>query len=238
MAVHELMLLSDGFFELDMGMLVWMKPQYYGVKYRCALKSLLIMTDEERILVDTGCGDLSEEMATVHKLEREKDLVENLREAGMRPEDITMVINTHLHFDHCGWNKVFTKARLMVQRAELAHAYTPFRFQKGGYYQPHFKGLGFEVVEGDVEIVDGVHLVTTPGHTPGHQSVVVDIKDKTYIFCSDAGPLMENIERRNVIGITTDPVQCLESIDKLKAIDGIFIYGHDNRQMNLDVLEP
>jgi hypothetical protein len=67
--------------------------------------------------------------------------------------------------------------------------------------------------------------------------VSVDIKDKRYIFCGDAGPLMENIERRNIIGITTDPVQCLESIDKLKAIDGIYIYAHDNRQMDLDVLE-
>jgi glyoxylase-like metal-dependent hydrolase (beta-lactamase superfamily II) len=208
------------------------------VKYRCALKSLLILTDEERILVDTGCGDLSEEMAAFNKLEREKDLVERLREVGMRPEDITMVINTHLHFDHCGWNKVFTKARLLVQRLELAHAYKPYRFQKGGYFKPHFDGLGFEVIEGDVEIVDGVHLVTTPGHTPGHQSVVVHIKDRTYIFCGDAGPLMENIEKRNVIGITTDPVQCLESIDKLKGIDGIFIYAHDNRQMELDVLGP
>jgi glyoxylase-like metal-dependent hydrolase (beta-lactamase superfamily II) len=233
MVVKELALLSDGFFELDMGMLVWMKPQYYGVKYRCALKSLLIITDEDRILVDTGCGQLDDDMVRWNKVEKDTDLIQGLRARGLGPEDITVVINTHLHFDHCGWNREFKNARLIVQKEELGHAHKPYRFQKAGYHRPHFEGLAFELMDGDVEILDGIHLVTTPGHTPGHQSVVVEHEGRNYIFCGDAGPLRENIEKRNIIGITTDPVKCLESIDKLRAMEGNYIYAHDNTQMDI-----
>jgi glyoxylase-like metal-dependent hydrolase (beta-lactamase superfamily II) len=234
MTVKSLELLIDGFFHLDMGMLVWMKPQYYGKLYRCALKSLLVLTEDERILVDTGCGEMDEEWMKIKRVEKDGDLIKELEKRDLVPEDITMVINTHLHFDHCGWNKVFKNAKLVVQKQELVYAHEPYRFQQGGFNKEHFEGLEFDIVDGDTDLCEGVRVMATPGHTPGHQSVVIDIEDKTYIFCGDCGPLKENIERRNVIGITTDPVQCLASIDRLRALEGTYIFAHDNTQLTLD----
>jgi glyoxylase-like metal-dependent hydrolase (beta-lactamase superfamily II) len=231
--VKEVKLINDGFFQLDMGLLVWMKPQYYGKMYRCALKSLLVLTDEERILVDTGAGELPEDRVKMYQLERERSLVEGLAELGIGARDITIVINTHLHFDHCGWNRAFENARLLVHKDELVHAHEPYRFQMRGYHRPHFEGLEFEIVDREVEVTEGVRVVPTPGHTPGHISVVVDHGSDRYIFCGDTGPLKENIEKRNVIGITTDPVQCLESIDRLRSLEGTYVYSHDNEQLEL-----
>jgi N-acyl homoserine lactone hydrolase len=184
--------------------------------------------------LDTGCGNLPEKIGEGYNFQRPQGLVDGLKGAGYRPGDISIVINTHLHFDHCGWNSAFKKARFIAQRSELEYAKNPHKFQRDGYYKPFFEGLPFELVEGDHEVTEDVKIVFTPGHTPGHQSIVVSWKGKNYIFCGDTGAVAENIQKRNVIGITTDPVKCLESIDRLRAIPNAFyVYAHDNKQPEL-----
>src|SRR5256885_7369369 len=91
----------------------------------------------------------------------------------LSPADVKMFINSHLHFDHCGQNAVFQHAPFYVQRSELVRA------RRDGFTAEwfDFAGARFELVDGDAEIAEGVRVVATPGHTIGHQSVVVETGD-------------------------------------------------------------
>jgi N-acyl homoserine lactone hydrolase len=228
--IKKLSLLSDGAFEIDMGLLVYGKVSHYGKKYMAALKPLLVQTDTDNILIDTGSGELPEKYRKYQKVEKPTDIIRSLDEAGLKPEDITIVINTHLHFDHCGGNKYFKNARFYCQRAEWEYAQNPDRFAKAGYIKAYFEDLEFELLDGEKEIVPGITAIPTPGHTPGHQSVVIEFDGKKFIYAGDVLPLEENLRDRNIVGILWDPVKALESLDKLKAIDGIHIFSHDQEQ--------
>ena len=123
-------------------------------------------------LVDTGVGgpdDLLSDWRVVNRT-----AADALAAIGMSPADIGLVINTHLHFDHCGQNAVFAHAPVYVQRAELARARreAPRLCDWLG-----FMNASFELLDGDAEILPGVSVITTPGHTAGHQSVVVRAAD-------------------------------------------------------------
>ena len=123
-------------------------------------------------LVDTGVGgpdDLLSDWRVVNRT-----AADALAGIGMSPADIGLVINTHLHFDHCGQNAVFAHAPVYVQRAELARAQreAPQLCDWLG-----FMNASFELLDGDAEILPGVSVITTPGHTAGHQSVVVRAAD-------------------------------------------------------------
>jgi N-acyl homoserine lactone hydrolase len=123
-------------------------------------------------LVDTGVSgpdDLLSDWRVVNRT-----ATDALATIGMSPADIGLVINTHLHFDHCGQNAVFAHAPVYVQRAELARAQreAPRLCDWLG-----FMNASFELLDGDAEILPGVSVITTPGHTAGHQSVVVRAAD-------------------------------------------------------------
>jgi N-acyl homoserine lactone hydrolase len=235
MAVRELHLLHDGYLELDMGMLVYMKTRYYGIKYEAALKPLLIITDTEKILVDSGIAPLPPSLARIVRYRKESTLLDELKNLGLSAEDIDIVINTHLHMDHCGNNRLFPKARYIVQRAELEYARNPDRFMRGGYVSSFFENLDFETVEGDADITSGIRVIETPGHTPGHQSLLIQGGGRKIVYTGDAAPLLENLERRDITGIIYDPKKELESIDKLRSLGAEYIASHDLLQMRFDV---
>ncbi|MBX8635204.1 MAG: N-acyl homoserine lactonase family protein [Thermoplasmata archaeon] len=236
MPVKEVHLLEDGYLELDMGMLVYMKTPYYGIKYMAALKPLLVRTDNENIIVDTGIAPLPDSLAKHVRYTKKKDIVGSLSEFGLTPDDITIVVNTHLHMDHCGNNRLFRKARYFVQKQELHYANNPDRWMRGGYVREFFNELQFELVDGDSNIASGLNVIETPGHTPGHQSVVIEAGGKRIVYMGDACPLMENLERRDVTGIMYDPKSELASIDRLRAIGGDYIASHDLLQMKYDLV--
>lgn len=227
----KIKLLTDGYFHIDKGFLVYGK--YHGIDYKAALKPMLIITDTEKIIVDTGIGELPERHKSYYRPERTKTLIESLREEKIKPEEITIVINTHLHVDHCGNNILFKNAKIYVQKVEIDYAYNPDRFLRGGYLKKFFENADFIKLKGDTEIVDGVNVITTPGHTPGHQSIIVNFNDKKYVYCGDTAPLRENIRKRYVVGIHHNPIQALESIDKIRNIDGEYIYAHDIEQLSI-----
>ena len=101
----------------------------------------------------------------------------------LSPADISLVINTHLHFDHCGQNAVFKHAAFHVQRAELARARREAPDLADSF---DFAGARFELLDGDTEIVPGLSVMTTPGHTAGHQSVVIRGADGDDLLIGDA----------------------------------------------------
>lgn len=225
-------LLSDGFFTIDMGLLVYGKASVYGKPYQAALKPLLIRTDTDVILVDTGIGELPEGWKKFYPTERTHTLPSELKREGVSCADVTMVINTHLHMDHTGNNRLFPNAKFVVQEAELQYAYHPHRFQKGAYLPEFFEGSDFMTIKGDYALSDSVDILFTPGHTPGHQSVVVH-GEKDYIYCGDIAPLRENLEKRNIVGVLYNPVDALESLERLAALKGVHIFAHDNEQLSI-----
>jgi N-acyl homoserine lactone hydrolase len=120
------------------------------------------------VLVDTGVGGPQEWLDDWRVVNR--SVADALAELDMSPADIGLVINTHLHFDHCGQNAIFRHAPCHVQRAELARAQreSPELCDWFG-----FMDARFELLDGDTEVLPGLEVITTPGHTVGHQCVVV-----------------------------------------------------------------
>ena len=234
MAITDVRLLRDGFFTLDQSFLVFGK--YQGNRYRAALKPLLIRTEKENILVDTGVGTLPAKYDVFEATKRKEEALEySLSQLGLRPDQITLVVNTHLHFDHCGNNRLFKNAKFLVQTDEVRYAFYPDKFMKVSYLRDSFDfEAEFLPVHGDYIVEDGVELISTPGHTIGHQSVIVKWKGRNIVYCGDAAPLAENIERRNVTGMIYNAAQGSDSIDRLRRIPNPhYIYSHDNSQLEL-----
>jgi glyoxylase-like metal-dependent hydrolase (beta-lactamase superfamily II) len=123
-------------------------------------------------LVDTGVGGPQKWLDDWRVVNR--SVADALEELDMTPGDIGMVINSHLHFDHCGQNAVFKHAAFYVQRAELDRARRESP-QLTSWFD--FMNARFELLDGDTEILPGLRAIATPGHTAGHQSVVVESAD-------------------------------------------------------------
>jgi N-acyl homoserine lactone hydrolase len=121
------------------------------------------------VLVDTGCG-APDELLREYKVVNRK-IADALGEHDLSPADIRVVVNTHLHFDHCGQNAVFPHAPIHVQRAELDRARQEDPWQREWL---DYAGAHYELLDGDTKLGEGLRVVATPGHTVGHQSVAVD----------------------------------------------------------------
>ena len=157
-----------------------------------------------RILVDTGMIDLTPEL--------DEDWHPTIYPERI-PREVALVINTHLHFDHCGGNRLFPGIPIHVQRRELEAAREP------DYTIPEwveFEGATYVELDGEAEIVPGVRVLPTPGHTPGHQSVLVDTDDGLVVVAGDvayrwedfdaaAGPLLGLGARRIWLAHETEP---------------------------------
>lgn len=126
-----------------------------------------------RVLVDTGLIDSTPELDREWSPRFDPDAI---------PRDVVCVINTHLHFDHCGGNRLFVGTPIYVQRAEREAA------RAEDYTIPEwveFEGATYVELEGEQEIVPGLRVVPTPGHTPGHQSVLVETEEGLVIVAGD-----------------------------------------------------
>jgi glyoxylase-like metal-dependent hydrolase (beta-lactamase superfamily II) len=165
-------------------------------RVRTQLYCLLIETEEQKILVDTGYGDkLSDQEREFIRLEGDGRLLASLAASGVAPEDVDMVINTHLHGDHCGGNTrynekgdlvpTFPNALYYVQRIELADAMFPNQRTRGTYHRENLDSVEragqLRVLWGDTRLTEEVRVLVTPGHTPAHQCVVIESVD-TVVF--------------------------------------------------------
>ena len=149
---------------------------------RAPILAFLIRHPQGPLLVDTGVGSGHDGIDSLYAQEL-VSLRDALAANGCAPSEIKAVINMHLHFDHCGQNRLFAGTPIYVQAAEYeaadAYAYTvPEWFQ--------FAGAKYEQLTGEAEIARGVSVLPTPGHTPGHQSVLVDVEDGLAIIAGHA----------------------------------------------------
>lgn len=164
----------------------------------CALPcySYLLTDGARAVLVDTGADAVA---AAAADLEIEGDttalLAEGLRACGVAPGDVSMVVHTHLHYDHVGNDLTFPNAEVVVQQSEVRWATGP----AGPYYvevESLLSALGarLRTVEGDAELLPGLRVVLSGGHTPGHQSVVLSRGPAETCICGDIVPLDANTD--------------------------------------------
>lgn len=186
-----------------------------------------------RILVDAG-GDVELFKARGIPARELQTMEQGLANLGLKPEDIDILILTHLHHDHAAHARDFPRARVVVQRKELEFARNPHPMFSRVYLKEHIDGLNFEVVDGDTRVVEGVDILFTPGHAAGGQSVAVDTpKGKAIIagLCTvrdNFEPPAEMIPPLPVIAPTfnLDLIQSYESALRIKQLADIVIPLH------------
>ncbi len=211
-----------------------------------ALNLLLIKAPGANILVDTGYGHkFTQRQLEMFGVEPGDRLLEELAKLGLRPEDIDIVVNTHLHADHAAGNTVrhngrivptFPRAEYWVQRREWHDANNPNERTRATYIPENLLPLEehrvLHLLDGDEEVVPGVRCEVTPGHVPSHQSVVVEAGGQKAVFLGDLAPFAIHIERLAwVPAFDLDPMTTIDTKRKTIADaldnDHILIFEHD-----------
>ena len=191
----ELTAVSDGLYNLDGGAffgvvpkVMWQRKMPADEKNLIAsgLNSIVVRTGKHTVLIETGIGNkLSERMAKIYR--QPAKLLENLASAGIKPEEIDIVINSHLHFDHCGWNTIrqgnsvvptFPNAVYFAQKGEWEHGNHQYERDAISYisdnYDPLIASGQMRLIEGDQKIVPGISVEIFPGHTAHMQAIVIE----------------------------------------------------------------
>ena len=194
-----------------------------------AMRCLLVETGGEVVLVDTGLGnkedDKFREIYGIRNAGRPTRLEDSLREAGVEPEDVDLIICTHLHFDHAGGSTMlcddgairpsFSRARHLVRRGEWEFAHEANERVRASYLPTSLASLAeagvLEFVDEDVEVVPGISVVRTPGHTPYHQSVIVRAGGHTVFYPADLAPTSAHLRLPWIMGYDVEPLVTLES---------------------------
>ena len=226
--IEKVWVLQHGTLNLDESVLVAGK----GVGNRLVVPcySVLAKTEKDYILIDTGLNPngISEPEKTwgqraktvLPTLTQEDALPNRLEQLGVRCEDVKRVFITHLHWDHTGGLQYLRHAKIIVQKAEHRYAHEPDHHLAGSYMRNHFDlDLDYETVEGDCAYEEGVDLLFTPGHTPGHMSVLLSCSNGSrWIVGGDAIYCFRNIREKLPPGNCWDASQALLSLDKLTTI--------------------
>jgi N-acyl homoserine lactone hydrolase len=216
--------------KLDKGVFTYLKN--YGEWEWVPVYAWLIMGASEPILVDTGC-QTKEFQKHSHLNRGLEDLAlieESLQHLGVSASDIRTIIVTHLHTDHMLNAKRFPQAKFIVQTEELKFARNPHPLFSKSFPSDLYEGLRFETFSGDTEILPGIEIIFTPGHTPGSQSVAIMTNEGKVAlagFCS----LDENFaESGDIIpGIHFDPVRAYDSLVRLRKITTNILPLHSQR---------
>ena len=176
------------------------------------------------MLVETGMGNkLSDRMIKFYG--QPAQLLANLAAGGVAPEDVDIVINTHLHFDHCGWNTVrdhsgnivptFPRAKYYAPEGEWQYARKPSERDSISFisdnYDPLVASGQMTLLKGGEEIVPGISVRTFPGHTAHMQGVIVRSIEKTACYISDLIPTTAHIDLTWGMGFDLYPLQTIES---------------------------
>jgi glyoxylase-like metal-dependent hydrolase (beta-lactamase superfamily II) len=211
-----------------------------------AMNCLLIHAGGKRILVETGAGDKWDpKLRDIYAIEQSR-LVNGLREYGLHPQDIDVVVNTHLHFDHCGGNTfaekgkmlpVFPNARYVVQRGEFEHAKNPNERDRASYFEENYVPLEsagmLSLVEGDHTVVPGVDLIVVPGHTAHMLCVRLTGSGKTAFFFADLIPTTAHLPLPWIMGYDLYPMTTLENkkrwVPQVIREGWLALFGHDAR---------
>jgi glyoxylase-like metal-dependent hydrolase (beta-lactamase superfamily II) len=215
----EVWAVSDGVTHVDAGGMFGLVPRALFADHHApaedntlgmALRCLLVRSRGKTILIDTGLGSkLGDDERQRWGLEQpDGGLVEDLSRLGVATDDVDIVVNTHLHWDHCGGNTclvgdrleaTFPRASYWVQRMEWAEASHPDARTRGTYLADNFAPLEetgqLVLLHGDAAVTDEVRCVVTRGHTRGHQSVILESGDWRGMFVADMASFAVHLAR-------------------------------------------
>jgi len=214
-------LAPDAIVRLDLGHL-WLSEYPLEIP----VHGFLVKHPDGAGLVDTGYGTPLELIKDYRPVNA--SVAEALRKHDVDPSDIRWIVNSHLHFDHCGQNAVFPQAPLYVQRAEYERRnhpnYTVVEWL-------NYAGARWELLDGEREIVPGVRAVSTPGHTPGHQSIEIQTTAGPALMTGDACWTVEMFEGETPReGMMEDLPTFRRSLEKIRRLEPAAIhFCHDNR---------
>jgi glyoxylase-like metal-dependent hydrolase (beta-lactamase superfamily II) len=248
----ELTPLSDGTFALDGGQMfsvvpkpLWEKkcPADSRNRVRLGLRCLLVRTGKDNVLIETGLGDkYDSKFAEIYAVEKPTTLPAELKKVGLRPEDIDIVINTHLHFDHCGWNtrragdkvvQTFPRARYFIQAGEWEHALHPTLRDQASYVPECFlpTEAQTELLEGNQEIIPGIRVEVIPGHTRDLQCVWIESEGQQACCVSDLIPTRAHLPYPWMTSFDLYPLETLANklrlLPQLVEQETVVVFPHD-----------
>jgi N-acyl homoserine lactone hydrolase len=223
MAVKALHALQNGFMGAQRSLLFY--GEFSEAATQIPITCWVIRTSDATILYDTGVSPRAVPgLLRNDPLARftEQDLLAHrLREVGLAPENVDLVVLSHLHYDHAGGAELFPGSELVAQKDEYSYAHYPASFFASFYYRKNFDlpGYRWRLLDGDAELVPGVTVLRTDGHTPGHQSLMVELPETgAVILTGDACYWNEHVEKERVPGVVWNPTLALHSIKRLKTL--------------------
>jgi glyoxylase-like metal-dependent hydrolase (beta-lactamase superfamily II) len=220
-------------------------------RIQLGMRCLLIEHDAGLVLIDTGAGNKeTDKFYDIYGIENAGApgptlLEDGIRRAGFRPEDVALVISSHLHFDHAGGNTVrdaagvvrpsFPSARYVMQRREYEYATHTNERTGASYFAHNFVPLVeaglVDFVDGDREIVPGIHSVLTPGHTPFHQGILIESGGERAFYLADLAPTAAHLPLPWIMGYDVEPLVTLETKRRILARaveeDWLVVFEHD-----------
>ena len=220
-------------------------------RIQLGMRCLLVEHDAGLVLIDTGAGNKEDaKFYEIYAVENRgargpTALEDGIIAAGHRPEDVALVINTHLHFDHAGGNTArgadgvvrlaFPNARYVVQRGEYEWATRTNERTAASYLPGNFvpvRDAGrFDLIEGEREVLSGITALQTPGHTPHHQSILIESDGEAALFVGDLVPTQAHLPLPWIMGYDVEPLVTLESKRRIlkRATDEqwLLVFEHD-----------
>ncbi len=220
-------------------------------RIQMGMRCLLIMHSSGPILIDTGAGNKEDDkFHQIYGLEnaganKRTSLEDGLAQAGVKPDDVSIVINTHLHFDHAGGNTfidesgavkpTFPNARYIVKGGEYDYATHTNERTAASYFERNYVPLEnskqLELVSREKEIVKGIRVVPTPGHTPFHQSVLIESNGERAFYLGDLIPTHAHLPLPWIMGYDVEPLVTLETkrriLKQAEDEDWLLIFEHD-----------
>ncbi len=237
----ELTICTDGSYRLDGGAMFGVVPKTLWQKRAPAddnntillgLNTVVVRTGKHTVVIETGVGN--KQSAKMREIHQNKELLpQSLAAAGVRPEEVDVVINTHLHFDHCGWNTTlhpdgsvtptFPNARYFAHKGEVEHGHMQYDRDRVSYLSPNYDPLiengqmtlvTNDAIASNPEVVPGISLELFPGHT--HQLMAVHIESTSHggavehaCYISDLIPTSAHLDPTWVMGYDLDPMRCI-----------------------------
>jgi glyoxylase-like metal-dependent hydrolase (beta-lactamase superfamily II) len=220
-------------------------------RIQLGMRCLLIEHDIGPVLIDTGAGNKeNDKFYEIYGVENRGErgptaLEDGLLDIGVRVEDVVLVINSHLHFDHAGGNTLqgaggamrpaFPNARYVVQKGEYHYA-THTNERTAGSYFPHnyvplVEAGRFDLIEGEREIVSGIRALPSPGHTPHHQSLLLESDGEHALYLADLVPTSAHLPLPWIMGYDVEPLVTLESkrrlLGRALAEEWLMVFEHD-----------
>jgi glyoxylase-like metal-dependent hydrolase (beta-lactamase superfamily II) len=251
---YKLKTILSGFIRLDGGAMfgiipkpLWEKTNPADELNRVTLstRNLLLISDDKKILIDTGMGNKWDEKSKIiYCIDSKHDLELTLQQYGIKPDDITDVLLTHLHFDHTGGSTknengklvpAFPNAKYFVQKKNFEWAMNPSDRDKGSYIKDNFEPLVKEgvlnLIDGEINFDENISFRIINGHTFAQQMIKISDSSNTVLYCADLMPFVSQIRIPYVMGYDLQPMITVQEKKKylqLAVDENWFLYfGHD-----------